>query len=99
MLIGRILGAAPSNITMPLTEPAVAASTALPPPAAGAAPPAGAAGASAGGCDPPPQLIITTANATVAPKTRNDFPFMIASSYSGCRHRAAYEPHRRTSLS
>jgi hypothetical protein len=68
--MGFIFGGAPSSFTIPLIEPAVAASTGLPAVAAGVA-----AGVS-DGC-PPPQLIIPMAKAIVAEKISNDLlPFM-----------------------
>jgi hypothetical protein len=74
--MGRMRGAAPSSLTVPLTDPAVAASTGLPAVAAGMA-----AGVSVCGW-PPPQLIIPMASAIVAENISNDLPLISASSYS-----------------
>jgi hypothetical protein len=76
MLMGRILGGIPSNMIVPLTDPAVAMSTGVPPVAAGVA-----AGVS-GWVSPPPQLKIPIASAMVAEKISRDLPFISASSYS-----------------
>src|SRR5579862_5051896 len=57
MLMTFILGGVPSSLIVPVTEPAVLGSTAVPPPAAGAP----AAGCSLVVLELPPQLIIPTA--------------------------------------
>src|ERR1700680_1630567 len=68
ILICFILGGVPSSLIVPVTDPAVAASTGLPGEAAGAS--------EVGWFPPPPQLISATAGTAAVATNNTDLPLM-----------------------